>query len=147
MRAEHRRPGYLAGKKPNRRETGEGTQGPVRPHRPEAQEPSGRAYLKEQRPGSGNRDAAFVNHRGRRLSYRNLYYRLRQLGERAGVDGLRPHRLRHTFGTSLHNYKLDLFYVTNQLGHSSVNTTEIYAKTPESSKTEQMKGFEESLNM
>jgi site-specific recombinase XerD len=59
---------------------------------------------------------------------------------------LRANWLRHTFGTFLYNYKLDLFYVKNQLGHSSVNTAEIYAKTPESSKTEQMKGLEESLN-
>jgi len=105
------------------------------------------AYLREKRPGAGSRDAAFLNSSGHRLCYWNLYYCLTQLGKKAGVDGLRPHRLRHTFGTFLYNYKLDLFYVKNQLGHSSVNTTEIYAKTPESSKTEQMKGFEESLDM
>ena len=88
----------------------------------------------------------FVNQRSKQLTYWDLYSRIRKIRERSGVKCLHPHALRHTFGTYLYNYKKDLEYVRQQLGHSNINTTRIYAKTLSKEKLEQMEGFEASFD-
>lgn len=87
----------------------------------------------------------FVNQRWKQLTYSDLYSRIRKIRERSDVNCLHPHALRHTFGTFLYNYKKDLEYVREQLGHSHITTTQIYAKTLSDEKIEQMNGFEQSL--
>jgi site-specific recombinase XerD len=89
----------------------------------------------------------FINKRGLALKYNDLYYLIRQIGKKAGIPGLHPHVLRHTFAVHLYNYKHDLEFVREQLGHASIATTQIYAKTLSDSKLEQMKGFEASLKI
>lgn len=87
----------------------------------------------------------FHNHRGKALNYSNLYYLISKIRDRSGVKRLHPHALRHTFAVFLYNYKMDLEYVRQQLGHASIATTQIYVNTLNASKLEQMKGFEKSL--
>lgn len=89
----------------------------------------------------------FVNRRNNRLTYSDLYHWIVKVRERSGVECLHPHALRHTFGTYLYNYKMDLDYVREQLGHSNINTTRIYAKTLSKSKLEQMEGYERSFDL
>lgn len=91
-------------------------------------------------------DPLFVNSRNRRLTYHNLFDWIKKVREKSGVQCLHPHALRHTFGTYLYNYKMDLEYVREQLGHASIATTQIYAKTLSKSKLEQMEGFERSFD-
>lgn len=83
----------------------------------------------------------FVNSLGRRLRYTALYKSIKQLGFLAGIPTLHPHTLRHTFGTLLYHNQKDLFFVKEQLGHSKVDTTQIYAKTLTESKLEQINAF------
>jgi len=76
------------------------------------------------------------------MDYQRLYRLVRRVGERAGLNYLHPHVLRHTFGTILYDYKKDLLFVAEQMGHASVATTQIYAKVLSTSKLEQMSIFD-----
>lgn len=45
----------------------------------------------------------------------------------AGIDlHITPHMFRHTFTTSLLDADVDIRYIQEMLGHSSINVTEIY---------------------
>ena len=59
---------------------------------------------------------------------------------------LYPHALCHTFNVYLLNYTSDLEYVRQQLGHASIATMQIYSKTLDEYKLEQMEDFEESFD-
>lgn len=54
--------------------------------------------------------------------------RLRQLGKKAGVTPLSPHRLRHTLATLLVNQGMPITSLQKFLGHQDINTTLIYAR-------------------
>lgn len=75
------------------------------------------------------------------VNYGELYRMVKSVGKRVGILTLHPHVLRHTFATILYNYKKDLLFVSEQLGHASVTTTQIYAKTLSTEKLEQMSIF------
>lgn len=47
-------------------------------------------------------------------------------GQDAGIEGLRPHRLRHTYGTRLRQGGADLAQVQALLGHASLETSARY---------------------
>ena len=104
-----------------------------------------RAYLQARHRNSGRKAWVFTNTRGDKLTYDSLYYRIRKIGDKVGIAGFRPHALRHTFATLLYDYKKDLFFVQEQLGHASSDTTKIYAKTLNTAKKEQLLGFAESI--
>ena len=106
------------------------------------------AYLGATRFDEADKETPiFINRKGKQLTYSNLYDRIRKIRERSGVKCLHPHALRHAFGTHLYNYRMDLEYVREQLGHASIATTQIYAKTLTESKIEQMQGYEDSLDL
>jgi len=71
----------------------------------------------------------FVNERFGPLSYRSLYSRVHNVGRAAGVGHLKPHMLRHTYGTMFYNVTKDLLMLQDQLGHADPRTTGIYART------------------
>ncbi|WP_188188022.1 tyrosine-type recombinase/integrase [Nonomuraea sp. SYSU D8015] len=48
------------------------------------------------------------------------------VGEDAGIPGLRPHRLRHTYATRLREGGADLAQIQALMGHSSLDTTARY---------------------
>ena len=52
---------------------------------------------------------------------------VRILGDRAGIKGLHPHRIRHTTATKCLREGMPLEEVSKLLGHRSLNTTLIYA--------------------
>lgn len=62
------------------------------------------------------------------LAYRWVQFRLRQLGEEAGVAHLSPHRLRHTLATRLINQGVAVTTIQKILGHVDLNTTQRYAR-------------------
>ncbi|WP_062316753.1 site-specific tyrosine recombinase XerD [Demequina maris] len=70
--------------------------------------------------------ALFLNTRGGRLSRQSAWAILRAAAERAGVEDVSPHTLRHSFATHLLNGGADVRVVQELLGHASVTTTQIY---------------------
>ncbi|MEP0805686.1 MAG: tyrosine-type recombinase/integrase [Chloroflexota bacterium] len=82
-----------------------------------------RAWL-EVRPEAG--EALFLGKRGDALTPAGVHRRLADLARRAGVEGLSPHTLRHTFAKNLVDAGVGLERVAALLGHASLNTTRIY---------------------
>jgi site-specific recombinase XerD len=54
--------------------------------------------------------------------------RLQCFGQKAGIEGLSPHRLRHTLATFLINQGMPITSLQRLLGHQDINKTLIYAR-------------------
>lgn len=88
------------------------------------------SYLARARPvisaqGRGT-VALFLNARGGRLTRQGAWEVLQSAAERAGLDGVSPHMLRHSFATHLLDGGVDVRVVQELLGHASVATTQVY---------------------
>jgi len=70
--------------------------------------------------------AVFLNARGGRLTRQGAWGVLRAAAERAGLDDVSPHTLRHSFATHMLDGGADIRVVQELLGHASVATTQIY---------------------
>ena len=69
----------------------------------------------------------FLNNRGSPLSRVGFFKILKQIAFEAEIDKtVSPHTLRHSFASHLLEGGVDLRYVQELLGHSSIATTELY---------------------
>jgi site-specific recombinase XerD len=88
------------------------------------------AYLRTERPTGCRTEECFVvlhgPTRGRPLSEAGLRKIFRVHRERSGAVRVRPHRLRHTYGTELAAAGMDLLVLRELMGHRSPETTALY---------------------
>lgn len=93
-----------------------------------------RRYLKERCIKSGktieqlSNEPLFVtlDYPHDRLSVAGIQYMLRNLGNRAGIERVHPHRFRRTIATDLLDRGMSIEQVKEFLGHEKLDTTMIY---------------------
>ena len=87
------------------------------------------AYLEQGRGelvGRRSTQAVFLNVRGGRLSRQSVHAIVERYGRVAGIEGLHPHTLRHSYATHLLEGGADLRAVQALLGHANTATTQLY---------------------
>lgn len=88
------------------------------------------AYLRSERPQGLSTAECFVALRGstsgRQLTEAGLRKVFRTHRARSGATRVRPHRLRHTYGTELAQAGIDLLALRELMGHASPETTALY---------------------
>lgn len=87
-------------------------------------------YLRVERPAGLATEECFVVLRGptkgRPLTEAGMRKTFRLHRERSGALRVRPHRLRHTYGTELAGSGIDLVVLRDLMGHASPETTALY---------------------
>jgi integrase/recombinase XerD len=69
----------------------------------------------------------FINRLGKRLSEQSVRFMLKKYAAQSGIAAkVTPHVFRHTFATLLLEEDVDIRYIQQLLGHSSIQTTQIY---------------------
>lgn len=72
----------------------------------------------------------FINRFGNRLSEQSVRNMITKYAKEAGITlHITPHMFRHSFATLLLEEDVDIRYIQQMLGHSSITTTQIYTHT------------------
>lgn len=84
-------------------------------------------YKKEYTAEIENCNYFFTNQRGQKLSDQTVRRMINKYSSIAAINlHITPHMFRHTFATSLLDADVDIRYIQEMLGHSSINITQIY---------------------
>lgn len=84
-----------------------------------------------------SRDYFFVNRLGNRLSEQSVRLMVKKYRNKCHITkNITPHVFRHTFATLLLEHDVDIKYIQNLLGHSSIMTTQIYTHVSSEKQTE-----------
>lgn len=83
-------------------------------------------YIRKKKIRAGS---IFVSRNGKPLDRSNIWRAMKRLAVTANVnpEKIYPHSFRHLFARVFYEARRDLGYLADLLGHSSVNTTRIYA--------------------
>lgn len=68
----------------------------------------------------------FLTQKGKPISVRTIQQQLKKRGVEAGIAGLHPHTLRHSFATHMLQSSGQLRAVQELLGHADLSTTQVY---------------------
>lgn len=69
----------------------------------------------------------YVNRIGKRLAEQSVRVMINKYTKLAAIElHITPHMFRHSFATSLLEADVDIRYIQEMLGHSSINVTEVY---------------------
>lgn len=86
-----------------------------------------RNYYRENQEAIHASGYFFVNQNGHRFTEQSMRTMLKKYTKQAGIDrNITPHMFRHSFATYLIEEGVDISYVQELLGHSSIKTTQIY---------------------
>lgn len=89
-----------------------------------------------------NQEYLFTGNKGS-LSTRNIQKIVKKAAEKAGIKkDVHPHTLRHSFATHLLENGIDIRIIQELLGHSDLNTTQLYAHV----SSEQLKKIKSPLD-
>jgi site-specific recombinase XerD len=86
-----------------------------------------------------------MSRQSRPLRYEEAWTRIRAIGIAAGVAGVSPHRLRHTYATQLLNHGMSLEGLRSLMGHENLETTLIYARLADTTLEQQYRGAMERV--
>jgi len=78
------------------------------------------------RPGNRDEGRLFLSRTGRPLERVAIWQIVKKHAKTAGLEGVHPHTLRHSFATHMLIGGADLRIVQELLGHADVTTTQIY---------------------
>src|SRR5207237_9782537 len=78
--------------------------------------------------GNQASEALFLNHRGQRLTRQGFWLILKAHARAAGLSGITPHILRHSFAAQKLEGGVDIRDLQQLLGHANVSTTQIYTR-------------------
>lgn len=94
-------------------------------------------YLADARPRLAHEEDGplFVNHRGGRLTRQGFWLILKSYAQKAEIDDITPHTLRHSFATHALSHGAELRDVQQLLGHVSISTTQIYRQLAADART------------
>lgn len=70
------------------------------------------------------------------LCRQNLRHLLERMGERAGVEGVHPHRFRHTFAIAFLRNGGDIYSLQRMMGHSTLTMVQRYLALAQSDVTQ-----------
>jgi integrase/recombinase XerD len=70
--------------------------------------------------------ALFLNHHGERLTRQGFWLIMKAYARAAGIAGITPHTLRHSFALAMIDRGVDLRSVQELLGHANISTTQVY---------------------
>ncbi|NAS14346.1 tyrosine-type recombinase/integrase [Poritiphilus flavus] len=69
----------------------------------------------------------FINRLNHRISEQSVRHLIKKISQDSGINrGITPHVFRHTFATQLLEANINIRYIQELLGHSSINITQIY---------------------
>ncbi|ATP40848.1 integrase [Solibacillus sp. R5-41] len=77
------------------------------------------------------KEPLFMNIYGQPLQQNGIYKITTKLGKLAGLEqSLHPHCCRHTFATNMLARGAELEFIADEMGHTNLNTTRVYARIP-----------------
>ncbi len=84
-------------------------------------------YIELFHPAGSQFSYFFINRLGHRLSEQSVRFMIKKYTRLSGIDKeVTPHMFRHTFATLLLEAEVDIRYIQQLLGHSTIATTQIY---------------------
>ncbi len=97
-------------------------------------------------------DWLFINHMGKQFTRQGIGYLVQKYAEKArGINpglipsDMSPHKMRHSAAMGLVASGVDLIYIRDLLGHTSVKTTEVYARADAKMKREAIEAASKEL--